>query len=302
MSSTIERARGRWREILPQLGVEERFLTGKQGPCPICGGKTRYRFTDKDGDGWGYCNQCSGLPGILLLRKLHNWNHATACRAVDKIIGTEYRPPVPPAPKRPDDRKRNDILKLFNGASDDRVIADWLASKGLGVSSSALFGRRACALYDDDRRLIGHVPAVIAPILSPCGDLVSAQRLYIAEDIRKTMPPVGTINGAAVRLHDVDDELGVAEGVGTSLAAYQLFGVPTWAALSEHGIKTFQPPPSIRRIIIFADNDLSYVGQASAFDLARRLSNRPDSIECVVNVPPDPDTDWRDVLLNRSVT
>jgi hypothetical protein len=30
---TIEPARNRWREILPQRGIETRFLTNKHGPC-----------------------------------------------------------------------------------------------------------------------------------------------------------------------------------------------------------------------------------------------------------------------------
>jgi putative DNA primase/helicase len=297
--STLERARGKWRDILTKLGVEESFLTGKQGPCPLCKGKTRYRFTDKDGEGWGYCNQCGGMPGIVLLRRLRKWDHVTACLKIDSIIRQDAKS-VPPAPKRPDDKIRNDILKLFNGTSDDKVVNDWLTSKGLGVSSEVLFGRKACALFENGQ-LVGHVPAVIAPITSAGGDLVSAQRLYVAEDLKKTMPPVGTINGAAVQLYPVDDEVGLAEGVATAIAAYQLFGVPTWAALSAHGIKTFEPAPGIRRIVVFSDNDSTYVGQAAAFDLARRLSNRPERIECVVNVPDVADTDWRDVLLNRSI-
>src|SRR5215467_11752546 len=104
MIPTMERARGHWREILVQLGVEEHFLTRKQGPCPICGGKTRYRFTDMNRDGWGYCNQCGGLPGILLLRKLCCWDHRTACIEVDRIIGRGVAV-VPTAPKRPDDKR-----------------------------------------------------------------------------------------------------------------------------------------------------------------------------------------------------
>src|SRR5690348_13963485 len=55
---TVDRARGRWREILPCLGVETRYLTNKHGPCPLCGGKDRFRFDDKNGDGTYYCNQC----------------------------------------------------------------------------------------------------------------------------------------------------------------------------------------------------------------------------------------------------
>jgi hypothetical protein len=65
--NTIERARGRWREILPQLGVETRFLTNQHGPCPICGGKDRFRFDDRDGSGSYYCNQCGPGPGLVLI-------------------------------------------------------------------------------------------------------------------------------------------------------------------------------------------------------------------------------------------
>ena len=35
--TTKERARGQWRAILPALGLDENFLTGRNGPCPVCG-------------------------------------------------------------------------------------------------------------------------------------------------------------------------------------------------------------------------------------------------------------------------
>ena len=43
--NTVDRARGRWREILPRLGLEPQFLVKKHGPCPLCGGKDRFRTT-----------------------------------------------------------------------------------------------------------------------------------------------------------------------------------------------------------------------------------------------------------------
>src|SRR3954452_21906251 len=86
--NTIERARHRWREILPQLGVETRYLHNKHGPCPICRrGVDRFRFDDKDRAGTFYCNQCGAGSGIILVRKLHGWDHKTACDEIDKILG-----------------------------------------------------------------------------------------------------------------------------------------------------------------------------------------------------------------------
>src|SRR6516225_8926134 len=98
--NTIERARGRWQEILPQLGVDARFLCNKHGPCPICGGRDRFRFDDRDGSGSYYCNQCGAGVGLILVRKLKGWDYATACREVDKIIGNvAAAPPSRSAPK-----------------------------------------------------------------------------------------------------------------------------------------------------------------------------------------------------------
>jgi putative DNA primase/helicase len=303
MISTIERARGRWREILPQLGIEERFLSKRQGPCPMCGGKTRFRFDDLN-EGWFYCNACGPGPGIILLRKKHGWDHATACSEVDRIVGQDPAPrAVDRTPARSDTVKAAAIERLFSGTSDDGVVSDYLASRDLSVPSPVLFGRRACP-YFDGANLVGRFPAVIAPVLAPDGVMVSAQRIYIADvdPRKKLMEVVGTINGAAVRLQEHDDELGVAEGVETALAAFQLFGVPTWAALSANGIKTFVPPPALRRLLVFADHDANFVGQAAAYELARRLNHGPSRIEVVVNVPDTPDTDWLDELNRRAAT
>ena len=52
--------RGRWRAILPTLGVPAGVLVNKHGPCPGCGGVDRFRFDDEDGRGSWICSQGGG--------------------------------------------------------------------------------------------------------------------------------------------------------------------------------------------------------------------------------------------------
>jgi putative DNA primase/helicase len=300
--NTINRAQGRWREILPQLGIDTRFLRNKHGPCPICGGKDRFRFDDRDGSGSYFCNQCGAGPGIMLIRKLRQWNHKTACDEVDKIIANSGLavPPNAAAPKSAAG-KAAAIQRLLHHAQQPDVVTAYLQRRGLCVTSDVLKGYWRCPYYDEDRKKhVGNFRAVIAPIIGAHGSLESVQRIYDADldPRKKIMPPIDSISGGAVRLHEPEDELGIAEGIETALAAHQLFGIPVWAALCEVGIKSFQPPGGLRQLHIFADNDSNFVGQDAAYNLARRLSR--DGINVEVRVPPVPDTDWLDLLNGRS--
>lgn len=295
---TVERARGRWREILPRLGIETRFLSNKQGPCPFCGGKTRFRFDDKEGNGTWYCNQC--IPhagaGLHLIRKLHGWDYATACREVDNIIRTD-RPTPRAKPAAHDGTRRLALIqRLLREAEHPEIVDAYLRRRGLSVTSPALCGHPRLPYYDNDGRFVGLLPAVLAPIIGPAAGLESAIRIYDADVAhrKKTLPPVTTINGAAIRLYPAEDELGIAEGVETALAAYELFGIPTWAAISSHGIQSFVPPLGLRRLTVFADHDSNFVGQTAAYELAGRIAKEGLTVE--VRVPPIVNTDWLDFL------
>lgn len=300
--NTIEQARGRWPDIHAILGVPRQFLKNKHGPCPICGGRDRFRYDDKDGSGSYYCNQCGAGAGITLLMRLHKWDFPTACQRVDEIIGRTRRNPV--APKADNAAKRKaDIERILKEAAKPEIAREYLAGRGLSTFPPILRGHPALPHVDEDNRRTGSFPCVVAPIAGPDGKLQSAHRIYLADvkPKKKLMAPVETVSGAAARLFPVGDTLGISEGIETAIAAHELFKVPVWAAITATGIEQFVPPQGIKRLVIFADNDANFQGQKSAFALAHRLSVARDRTiaPIEVQVPPKADTDWLDVLIEE---
>ncbi|QGF21249.1 DNA primase [Citrobacter phage HCF1] len=63
----IPRMRGMWATALMKLcNIPQLTFNGKHQPCPYCGGKDRFRWTDKineKGDGGNICNQCGNDSG-----------------------------------------------------------------------------------------------------------------------------------------------------------------------------------------------------------------------------------------------
>lgn len=301
VSPTVERARGRWYEILSHFGIPDWALRNRAGPCPLCGGKDRYRWDDKGGSGTYFCNGCGPGNGFSLLMKFKDWDFKTAAREVDEflsggIVGISNN--VAKEEKDP----RIALRKVFNSAKkvkDGGEVQQYLKSRGLSVSADDL----DCILEHPKLFYSPGVlyPAMLALVKSHDGRDVAIHRTYIqggakapVQSPRKVMTPVGTINGASVRLFPIAEHIGIGEGLETCIAAYELFEIPTWAVLNTNGIRTFEPPKGVMEITVFSDNDSNYAGQAAAYHAANRLAI--GGFRANVMVPELPDTDWLDVL------
>ena len=79
----------RWQYILPRIGIEPRYLRNTHQPCPICGGKDRFRFTDHQGGGGFICNQCTpeGGSGFDLLMLVFGYPFAESVASVAALLG-----------------------------------------------------------------------------------------------------------------------------------------------------------------------------------------------------------------------
>jgi putative DNA primase/helicase len=283
-----ERAQGRWVEILTGLGHED-ALSKKHGPCPSCGGRDRYRYLD-DVQGGFFCGDLRG-NGIQLLQHLRGIDFREAAELVDSIIG-----------KNQDMEPRDNTAELANARLTARAIrpasSAYLASRGLEVPPGILFAREV-PYYEEGQEPL-RFDAMLAPITRN-GELLTYQATYLLKGakapvstVRKTLPGK-PIAGGTVALYPAAECMGVAEGVETAIAAHMLFpSTPTHATLSTSGMKSWEPPPMVKEVWIFADNDANYAGHAAAYHLAHRLHKAGLAVTVMF---PHIQGDWNDVLL-----
>lgn len=304
MMNVMELARGKWSGILAKLGIDPDVLNPRRHfPCPATGqGVDRFRWSDKDGMGRYFCACSAGeKSGADLLMCCKGWSFAETCREVEKIVGTVEQPPPQKPQADPVERLRK-IMDASQLAVDGSIVWSYLQGRGLTPPVTL---REGSVMYYDEGRKTREYPVMIARVLTPDGlpatlhltYLDGAQKASVSSP-RKMMPPARSIKGGAVRLFPAGPTLGVAEGIETALAAAELYKVPVWAAINAGNLADFVPPDGVTKVIVFADHDDSFTGQAAGYTLAKRLKSK--GIDCEVFTPSKPG-DWNDVLLESRV-
>lgn len=306
---TTDRVIGNWPSVLTACGVDERSLSGKHGPCPMCAGRDRFRFDDKDGRGTYYCSQCGPGDGFKFLEKLKGWSFKESANKIDSILGAVAPKSLRPQDDTPKRRQRLNALRprIISLEKSDQVIG-YLKNRGISINTIAkitgALGYLEDAEYYDQGRLLGQYPAMVARVMH--GDQPTTFHLTFLDDIhkaklnpnRKILSPVRSIKGGAVQLMKFTKTLGIAEGIETALSACELFNVPTWAALNANNLENFDIPAGVSDLHIFSDNDRSYTGQKAAVNLAWKANRQ--GIRTIVHTPEETESDWNDFLVKQS--
>ena len=229
----------RWHEILTALGVPAESLRNKHQPCPMCGGKDRFRYDDKDGNGTYICNQCGAGNGFQFVMAFCGYEFKDAVNAVKRILGLDHTNPLPTPrkpiiaqsdaskasftenPVKPQDKQAK-LLRLWQEALplvEHDPVMNYLHQRGLVVNSPIQALRYHPALpywqpsQDGKYQHLGDFPAMLGAISSHNGQLMGLHQTYLHQhngSFHKLPEPftakkmqsryTGALTGAAVYL------------------------------------------------------------------------------------------------------
>lgn len=308
----LQRAtKGRWPTLLPANGVSEEFLSPKQGPCPKCGGKTRFRFEDKDGSGKWFCNTCcpKGSDGFGLVALVKNIDRNDAIKEIAEQVGQGLSAEKK-ADKREESRTPMETLsKRWNESiaiNSKSAAGKYLAKRGLKTPQSDDLGSHpALDYWESDGpgrpKKVGTYHALIALVTNVNGDPVGLQYIYLTADGDKAPVPSpkkrqvaaeGGSSGACVKLDAAGETIAIAEGIETGIYVRGVSGLPTWCGMTANIMAAIEVPPEVKAVYIFADNDKSGTGLKAAYDLADRLVAQ--GVTVYILLPAKVDQDWLD--------
>ena len=212
-------AYGRWPEIHTALGIPAKLLnTRKHQPCPHCGGKDRYRYTNYKHGGGYICNQCTpeGGSGFDLLTLVFGYSFTESVNQVSALLGfldgrAERREPLPMTaqPEQPPEDRQAALMTAWNEAlplygQDPASLylqgrgLDWTAAglhsaklrfavESMICQNTALRFAPSLPYWLSDGRspaLLGHYPAMLAAI-ERNGEMQGLHTTYLQADYPK---------------------------------------------------------------------------------------------------------------------
>ncbi|WP_439841674.1 primase-helicase zinc-binding domain-containing protein [Aeromonas taiwanensis] len=301
VSDVIAAAGGHWPELLTAVGIDIPSL-GKHGPCPICGGKDRFRLDDKGGRGTFICGQCGSGDGLDLVVKVTGMANKEAAALIAPLVGVSANGVDPAERERihqqqqakaeqerqqAEQRRRKATCRAAAIVRDcEQGQAPYLVRKRLRWPSGAI-----------NRTLIReggeNFPAasLVVPLTNEAGDLVNVQ--LIRDDGTKRYLAGGQKAGA---FHHIEggELVAVVEGYATGLSVHLTTEASVYCAmdcgnlLAVAAIARRRHPEA--RILLCGDNDEATEGNPGK----TKAEYAAAAVGGLVALPPEFSGDWND--------
>lgn len=168
--------KGMWRDALQSIcGLSNDVFNKKHQPCPHCGGKDRFRWTDKlsiDGDGGAVCNGCGNDSGIGWLMKLTGEPYSECINILGRFLGKVPQEYIVKANKR---ASRASGYSFGSQATHENCVAVMERTKGVLKTPLSVF--EGIAPPDDEMYSVG-----VKTLESGGESLIHAIPCYLVHD------------------------------------------------------------------------------------------------------------------------
>ena len=284
---------GAWRQTLENYGC--RLPSGRHhGPCPVCGGKDRFRFDDKEGRGTWFCSQCDPQSGggLLLLSRFLG---KPTIEVANEMLGNTHersRAPVYRSFVSEDQIRKANHEQARKGAeallaSSELRTHPYMSDRGLDgqwlVNGEPIMGR--------DRSVIQPGELLLVPAYKAEGDgskLVNVQKIKANKEKRPLFG--GDMAGVYHKLDGHQKLIAIVEGYATGVTVNQVTGATTYVAFNTGNLASVSAWVASQHpgvpVVFFADNDEHGAGLRYAKDAAAPLG-------ATVALPPELG-DWDD--------
>ncbi|GAA5189504.1 primase-helicase zinc-binding domain-containing protein [Ferrimonas gelatinilytica] len=295
VSMIADHAKSKWDWILPTLSVPVGQF-GKHGPCPLCGGKDRFRITNLNGKGNYFCNQCGYGDGIMLVARYFGVTVLEAARMVAAVIDGGCPDHAKPA------------QRALTPPSLDEVAgkASWLLSKATTQSGGPYLSRKGLAdvearLLEDGQQVLALHDEAFRIRSAQLIDADGTKRFLRGTKLSGLWSPLSGPGFVGAGDASPAQSLLVAEGAGTALTGKKLHGgsdVSLAAASVLTAANYCAAMPSIlanhqpSKLYLLADNDADGKGLLAASAAAEYCLRKVPSVFLVL--PPEPG-DWNDI-------
>lgn len=284
---------GAWRQTLENYGCH--LPSGRHhGPCPVCGGKDRFRFDDKEGRGTWFCSQCDPQSGggLLLLSRFLG---KPTIEVANELLGNTHersRAPVYRSFVSEDQIRKANHEQARKGAeallaSSELRTHPYMSDRGLDgqwlVNGEPIMGK--------DRAIIQPGELLLVPAHKAEGDgskLVNVQKIKANKEKRPIYG--GDMAGVYHKLDGHQKLIAITEGYATGVTVNQVTGATTYCAFNTGNLAAVSAwvagqHPGVS-VVFFADNDEHGAGLRYAKDAAAPIG-------ATVALPPELG-DWDD--------